>query len=107
MRLFLVITMIVFITPVVWATSYPPLVPPPVPEEFSSVEAFKFRDARGPNIPPSVPKSWKLVTVSNGEKTNSSNLWFQDSNGSVYLLQGFISQNKLFIHENAFKIPAK
>jgi len=107
MRLFLAITLIVFITPVAWATSYPLPVPPPVPEEFISVEAVKFRDVQGANSSHAIPKSWKLISVSNGEKSNSNNLWFQDPNGSIYLLQGFTSQNKFFIHENMYKIPAK
>ena len=107
MQLFLAITMTLLITPVVWATSYPLPVPPPVHEEFTSVEAVKFREAKGTSTPLSIPKSWKLISVSNGEKTNFNNLWFQDSNGSIYLLQGFTSQNKFFIHENVYKIPAK
>ena len=107
MRLFLAITMIVFITPLVWATSYPLPAPPPVPEEFTALEGIKFRDAKGTSAPLAIPKSWKLISVSNGEKTNFNNLWFQDSNGSIYLLQGFTSQNKFFIHENVYKIPAK
>jgi hypothetical protein len=107
MRLFLVITMIVFTTSLAWATSYPLPVPPPVPKELISVEAVKFRDVQGANNSPAIPKSWKLISVSTGENSNSSNLWFQDTNGSVYLLQGFTSQNKFFIHENVYKIPAK
>ena len=107
MRLFLAITMIVFITPVAWATSYPLPVPPPAHEEFISVESIKFRDVHGANNSPTIPKSWKLISVSTGEKSNSNNLWFQDPNGSIYLLQGFTSQNKFFIHENIYKIPAR
>jgi len=107
MRLFLAVTMIVFTTPVAWETSYPLTVPPPLHEEFISVEAIKFRDVQGTNAPPAIPKAWKLISVSNGEKLNSNNLWFQDQNGSIYLLQGFTSQNKLFIHENVYKIPSK
>jgi len=107
MRLFLVISLVLFTTPVAWATSYPLPVPPPVLEEFTSVEAIKLRDSHGTNSPPSIPKSWKLISVSTGEKSNSNNLWFQDPNGSIYLLQGFTSQNKFFIHENVYKIPAK
>jgi hypothetical protein len=76
-------------------------------EEFISLEAVKFRDYQGTNTLPSIPKSWKLISVSNGEKSNSNNLWFQDPNGSIYLLQGFTSQNKFFIHENVYKIPAR
>ena len=107
MRRFLVITMILCITPVACATSYPPLVPPPVHEELTSVEGIKFRDAKGTSTPLSIPKSWKLISVSTGEKSNFSNLWFQDTDGSIYLLQGFTSQNKFFVHENAYKIPTK
>ena len=107
MRLALIIIMSLFIAPATWAVSYPPHVPAAGLEEFTSVEAIKFRDAQGTSIPPPIPKSWKLISVSNGEKTNSSNLWFQDTDGSIYLLQGFTAQNKLFIHENVYKIPAK
>jgi len=107
MRLFLAISMIVFITRLAGATSYPLPVPSPVLEEFISVEAVKFRDIQGTNKPPFIPKSWKLISVSNGEKSNSSNLWFQDPNGSVYLLQGFTSQNKFVLHENMYRIPAR
>jgi hypothetical protein len=107
MRLFLVISTFLFTTSAAWAVSVPPHVPPVALEEFTSVEAIKFRDAKGTNPPTSIPKSWKLISVSEGEKTNSSNLWFQDSDGSVFLLQGFTAQNKFYIHENVYKIPAK
>jgi hypothetical protein len=107
MRLSLFFIMFLCSTSVAWAVSYPPHVPAAGLEEFTSVEAIKFRDAQGTNSLPPIPKSWKLISVSNGEKTNSSNLWFQDTDGSVYLLQGFSSQNKFFIHENVYKIPAK
>jgi hypothetical protein len=107
MRLFLVITMFLLTTPVAWAASYPPHVPAAVLEEFTSVEAIKFRDVHGTGSSPSIPKSWKLISVSEGEKTNSSKLWFQDSDGSIYLLQGYTAQNKFFIHDNMYKIPAK
>ena len=107
MRLFVAVTMILFIITAAWATSYPLPAPPAVHEEFTSVEAIKFRDAKGTSTPLSVPKSWKLISVSTGEKSNSSNLWFQDSDGSIYLLQGLTSQNKFFLNEYAYKIPAK
>jgi hypothetical protein len=95
-------------TPTAWAVSVPPHSPPLVPhEELIYVDPIKFRDAQGTVIPPSIPKSWKLISVSNGEKSNSNNIWFQDTDGSIYLLQGFTSQNKFFIHENVYKIPAK
>ncbi len=88
------------------AVSYPVQFPKGL-EEFTTIEGIRFKDARGTNNPPSIPKSWKLIAVSSGEMSNSNNLWFQDTDGSVYLLQGFTSQNKFFIHEQVYKIPAK
>jgi hypothetical protein len=107
MRLALIIITSLLIAPVAWAVSYPLSVPPPVLEEFTSVESIKFRDVHGANNSPAIPKSWKLISVSTGEKSNSNNLWFQDQNGSIYLLQGFTSQHKFIIHENVYKIPAR
>jgi len=94
------------ITATAQATSYVPQFPKGL-EEFTTIEGIKFKDASGARNPPSIPKSWKLISVSNGEKANSNNLWFQDSDGSVYLLQGFTSRNKFIIHEHVYKIPAK
>lgn len=108
MRRSLLIIIPLFTTSLAWGVSVPPHSPPPVAhEELISVDSIKFRDAQGTSTPPSIPKSWKFISVSTGEKSNSNNLWFQDTDGSVYLLQGFSSQNKFFIHENVYKIPAK
>lgn len=107
MRQVLAILALLFTATVAWAVSYPPAQAPSVHEEFTSVEAFRFRDVQGTSLPPAIPKSWKLIGASNGEKSNSNNLWFQDTDGSVYLLQGFTSNNKFYIHENVHKIPAK
>jgi len=71
------------------------------------IYATMLRDIQGTSPTPSIPKSWKLIGVSTGEKSNSNNLWFQDTDGSIILLQGFTSQNKFIIHENLYKIPAK
>jgi len=94
------------ITGAAQATSYVPQFPKGL-EQFTTVDGIKFKDASGTSNPPSIPKSWKLISVSSGEKSNSNNLWFQDADGSVYLLQGFTSQNKFIIHEHVYKIPAK
>jgi len=66
MRLFLVIISLGCITPAAWATSYPPLAPPAVHEEFTALEGIKFRDVNGTSTPLSIPKSWKLISVSTG-----------------------------------------
>ncbi len=105
MRLLIVLT-VFLITATVHAVSYPVEFPKGL-EEFTTIEGIKFKAAKGTSNPPSIPKSWKLISVSNGEKSNSNNLWFQDEDGSVYLLQGFTSQNKFIIHEHVYKIPAK
>jgi len=73
-----------------------------------AVEEAKLKESLGVVISPPIPKSWKLVSVTGGAEPNSHNLWFQDGDGSVYLMQGVMSQNKLtFIHENVYKIPAQ
>jgi hypothetical protein len=105
MRRLFILT-VLLMTPAAHAVSYPPQFPKGL-EEFATIDAIKFQDAHGTSNPPSIPKSWKLISVSSGEKSNSNNLWFQDADGSVYLLQGFTAQNKFFIHEHVYKIPAK
>ena len=108
MRRSILIIVALFTASLAWGVSVPPHTPPPVAhEELLLVDTIKFRDAQGTVIPPSIPKSWKLISVANGEKSNSNNLWFQDSDGAVYLLQGFTLQNKYFIHENVYKIQTK
>jgi hypothetical protein len=108
MRRSLLIIIFLFTTSLAWGVSVPPHSPSPAAhEELVSVDSIKFRDAQGTVVPPSISKSWRLISVSTGEKSNSNNLWFQDTDGSVYLLQGFTSQSKFFIHENVYKIPAK
>jgi hypothetical protein len=101
-----IILIVLLITTTAYAVSYPVQFPKGL-EEFATIEGIKFHDAHGTVSPPSIPKSWKLISVSNGEKSNSNNLWFQDTDGSVYLIQGFTSQNKFIIHEHVYKIPAK
>src|ERR1700681_2704343 len=105
MRLSIILTTLL-ITTTAHAVSYPVQFPKGL-EEFTTIEGIKFQDAHGTVNPPSIPKSWKLISVSSGEKSNSNNLWFQDTDGSVYLLQGFTSKNRFFIHEHVYKIPAK
>jgi hypothetical protein len=88
------------------AVSYPVQFPKNL-DESTTIEGIKVKDAHGTSTPPSIPKSWKLISVSNGEKPNATNLWFQDADSSVYLIQGFMSPNGFNIHELVYKIPAK
>jgi hypothetical protein len=105
MRLSIILAALL-ITTSAQAVSYPVQFPKSL-EESNTNEGIKVKDAHGTSNPPSILKSWKLISVSNGEKSNSSNLWFQDADGSVYLLQGYTSQNSFIIHEHVYKIPAK
>ena len=80
MRLFITVATL-FITTTAHAVSYPAPVPKGL-EEFTTIEGIRFQDAQGTSNPPSIPKSWKLISVSSGEKSNSNNLWFQDADGT-------------------------
>lgn len=89
------------------AVSVPPPQAPKPAEDVVTVEGIRLRDIIGAEALPSIPRTWKLISVSPGEMSNSSNLWFQDADGAIYMLQGFTSQNKFVIHERIYKIPAK
>ena len=78
----------------------------------SSIKGFRVQEVRfdellGGNKPiPRIPKGWRFVGVSTGEKTNSNNLWFQDGSGNIYVIQGFISSGRFILDENVQKINA-
>jgi hypothetical protein len=55
---------------------------------------------------PQIPKEWRFVGVCNGEKVNSNNLWFQDADGNIYIVQGFMSYRKFTLQEGIEKIEA-
>jgi hypothetical protein len=102
----LIIFILILIASAAYAVSYPPKFPQKH-EEFAAIEGIKLKDAQGTFNPLSIPRSWKLISVSSGERSNSNNLWFQDPDGSVYLLQGFMYQDKLILHENVYKISGR
>jgi len=73
-------------------------------EGFISSE-IRFDESMGDKRPtPKIPRGWRFIGVSNGEKANSNNLWFQDSSGNIYLLQGFVSYSKFILEERVQKI---
>ncbi len=76
-------------------------------EKNPTLEKIKLEDVNGSSKPLSIPKTWKLVSVSENSKTNYCNLWFQDANGSVYLLQEYTSRNQINIRPYVYTIPAK
>lgn len=55
-----------------------------------------------PETSAAIPKSWRLVAVSNGDKLNANNLWFEDrDDGSLYLVQVFMDRGILYLREEA------
>ena len=67
----------------------------------------RFDESTGDKLPtPTIPSSWRFIGVSNGEKLNSNNLWFQDKDGNVYLIQGFTSYGRFILKENIQKLAA-
>ena len=69
------------------------------------IREIRFDESMGDKRPtPKIPKSWRLVGISNGEKGNSNNLWFQDTDGNIYLVQGFVSYGQFILKESIGKI---
>ncbi len=63
-----------------------------------AISPFKVREVRfdeSVTKKPSahVPKNWKFVGVQRGPKVNESYLWFQDGNGNLFLVRGFVDEN--------------
>jgi hypothetical protein len=71
------------------------------------MESLSLQGLSGPGGPLAIPKTWKLISVSNGDKANDFCWWFQADDGSVYAIQGFYSRNRIALHDQVFKIPAK
>ncbi len=44
-----------------------------------------------------IPRTWRLIGVSNGLQPYGNSLWFQDKDGSVYLITGFYQSGQFFI----------
>ncbi|MCE8429791.1 MAG: hypothetical protein J5U19_15570 [Candidatus Methanoperedens sp.] len=69
------------------------------------IKEIRFDESMGDEKPtPKIPKSWRLVGVSNGENMNYNNLWFQDSDGNIYLVQGFVSYGQFILQPSIGKI---
>jgi hypothetical protein len=73
-----------------------------------TISEIRFDESTGEKrATPVVPKDWKFVTVSNGEKANSNNLWFQDAAGNIYMVQGFTSYGKFIVNGIVQKLAAQ
>ena len=63
-----------------------------VPEAVGSWLAYPmtFDESAIKNRPlPTIPKTWRFIGVSNGEKSNTNTLWFQDKGGDIYMLESY------------------
>ncbi len=86
------------------AKAAPPTVAEPVLEGFTIHQA-RFDESGGEKRPtPHIPKTWKLVGVSNGEKLNSNNLWFQDVAGTIYRVEGFNTVGKFIFRSEIYRL---
>jgi hypothetical protein len=55
------------------------------------VYPMTFDESRIKNRPlPTIPKDWRFIGVSNGSKSNTNTIWFQDKGGNIYLLESYI-----------------
>jgi hypothetical protein len=106
MRILILMLTVLVVSSTTYAVSYFPgrLI---ASENAPTLEKLKLEDVNGASKPLSIPKSWKLVSVSENSKNISCNLWFQDTDGSVYLLQEFTFRKKINIRPYVYKIPAK
>lgn len=72
---------------------------------FREAKEIRFDESMGGTKPtPHIPKQWRIIGVSNGGSPNANNLWFQDSSGNIYLLQGFTSRDRDFVIDPTVQI---
>lgn len=73
-----------------------------------TIKQVRFDESMGGQKPsPQIPKSWRFVGVSNGEKQNGNTLWFQDGDGNIYAIAGFTSNAQFTLLPNVHKLEAK
>ena len=65
---------------------------------------IRFDESETNKSTPTIPREWRFVGASNGEKANSSNLWFEGKDGTVYLIQGFTSNRRFILHPVSGKL---
>jgi hypothetical protein len=68
------------------------------PESVGSWLAYPmtFDESRIKNRPlPTIPKNWRFIGVSNGSKSNTNTIWFQDKGGNIYMLESYIPPTSL------------
>ena len=69
------------------------------------IREVRFDESTGGKKPtPEVPKGWRFVGVSNGEKRNSNNLWFQAQDGTIYVMRGFADSEDFVMQPQVAKL---
>jgi hypothetical protein len=79
------------------------------------LSGFSFFDEIAPDnsgsvkdhAPITIPKAWKLIVISNGEKMNCNDLWFQDPQGNVWMIDGFMIYGRFVISGSVQRIKAR
>ncbi len=66
----------------------------------------QFDPALSKKAPPAIPREWKFIGVSSGESPSASNLWFQDLDGNIYLVQGLTSNGKFMLKDQVQRLKA-
>jgi hypothetical protein len=73
-----------------------------------SISEVRFDESTGTQKPtPRLPRQWKFIGVSNGQKLNENNLWFQSEDGAIYVVQGFTVGGKFIMHPEIGRIEPK
>lgn len=82
---------------------------PQRPEGFyNEISEIRFDESLGKKkATPVLPKSWRFVGVSNGDKRNANHLWFQDPAGNIYLVKGFADDSGFTLNEQIQVLRAK
>ena len=58
-------------------------------------------------VSPKIPKTWRLVSVANGNTPNSNSLWFQDDDGSIFMISGFHDSTGFILNPNIAEIDGQ
>jgi hypothetical protein len=73
-----------------------------------TIKQVRFDESMGTKKPtPQIPKSWRFIAVSNGQGTNSNNVWFQDEDGTIYIVRGFSDGDDFILRQSLQKLEVK
>lgn len=84
--------------------------PAATPNLASGLAGFDVNEIRfdesvdGKRPTPVLPADWKFISVSNGDAPNSNNLWFQDRDGNIYVVNGFTTGRRFIVSQTIGKL---